>query len=105
MTHEFNTQAEAIAEIKRYYEVGHEYLSGILDGVEFKIRMNKDHARNSKRNDDQFMHNLSLVNCNCPEARVTRRTMGGKLQMQRDNILSWEDALYEIEEFLFEIAE
>lgn len=101
----FTTTYEAIQAIKEAYENGDHYFHGEIWEQEFKIRMNKDHARNSRRNDDQFIHNLSLINTNCPEGVIRRKTNGGKIQRQEHNVFDWSDALMYIEDFFYLIEE
>ena len=91
-----------INEIKEAYENGKKYFESELNGQEFKIRMNKDHARNGGRNDDFSIHNLSLVNTDCPSG-VGSKNRDGKYQMQVDNVNDWSDAKMHIEEFFYQI--
>jgi len=93
-----------IEEIKAAYEADRNYFEGEINGQSFKIRMNKDHARNGARNDDQSVHNLSLVNVNCPSA-VGVKVIFKKVQMQADNITNWEEALEQINEFFYLIED
>jgi len=92
-----------LAKIKEAYDYGSEYFDSKIYGQEYKIRMNKNHPRNSNRNDDQSIHNLSLVNVQYPSAVIFRENNNGKLQYQYDKILNWEDAQEKIEEFFYEI--
>ena len=91
-----------INEIKAAYEFGNTYFSGEINGQEFKIRMNKDHARNGGRNDDFSIHNLSLINVDCPSG-VGSKNRNGKYQMQVDSVSNWSDAEIHIEEFFYQI--
>jgi hypothetical protein len=91
--------------IKEAYDFGSEYFDGKIYGQEYTIRMNKNHPRNSNRNDDQSIHNLSLVNVQYPSAIIFRENNNGKLQYQYDKIFYWEDAQEKIEEFFYEINE
>jgi hypothetical protein len=91
-----------INEIKQAYEFGNTYFTGEINGEEFKIRMNKDHARNGARNDDFSIHNLSLINTDCPSG-VGSKNKDGKYQMQVDNVFDWSDAEIQIEEFFYQI--
>lgn len=95
------TENEHLEEIKRRYENDLCYYEGEIFGQKFKIRMNKDHARNT-RNDDCFEHNLSLVSENIASARVFRKS-NGKLQWQIENIRDWQDAEEQILEFFYAI--
>lgn len=95
---------ELIKEIKKKYIAGYNYYEGEIYGQPFKIRMNKDHARNSRHNDDQFIHNLSLVSENVPSARIFRKS-NGKFQWQIENIRDWEDAKEQILEFFYQIKD
>jgi len=88
--------------IKKAYEQGNTYFTGEINGEEFKIRMNKDHARNSGRNDDFSLHNLSLINTHFPSG-VGCTSHNGKYQMQVDNVLNWKDAEMQIEEFFYQM--
>lgn len=91
-----------INEIKESYEFGNTYFTGEINGQEFKIRMNKDHVRNGGRNDDFSIHNLSLVNVDCPSG-VGAKNRDGKYQMQVDNVNDWSDVEMHIEEFFYQI--
>lgn len=95
---------EILAQIKEAYEIGDNYFSGEHFGEPFKIRMNKDHGRNSHRNDDQRIHNLSLVNVKDNTLRVIRKS-GNYFQWQIDGIYFWEQAEEEILEFLYQIEQ
>lgn len=91
-----------INKIKEAYEFGNTYFTGEINGQEFKIRMNKDHARNGGRNDDFSVHNLSLVSIDCPSC-VGSKNKDGKYQMQVDNVNDWSDVEIHIEEFFYQI--
>jgi 8-oxo-dGTP pyrophosphatase MutT (NUDIX family) len=95
---------EELNKIKEAYDFGSEYFDGKIYGQEYKIRMNKNHPRNSNRNDDQSIHNLSLVNVEYPSAVVFREKYD-KLQYQYDKIFYWEDAKEKIEDFFYEIKD
>jgi hypothetical protein len=97
--------ANELNKIKEAYDFGSEYFAGKIYGQEYQIRMNKNHPRNSNRNDDQSIHNLSLVNVQYPSAVIFRENNNGKLQYQYDKIFYWEDAQEKIEEFFYEINE
>lgn len=84
--------------IKKAYQSDDNYFVGEIAGEHFKIRMNKNHARNIG-NDDQGMHNLSLISENIASARVFRKA-SGKLQWQIENVKYWEQAEEQIIEFL-----
>lgn len=96
------TMTTLLNEIKLAYELGTTYFTGEINGEEFKIRMNKDHARNGGRNEDFSIHNLSLINTDCPSL-VGAKNRDGKYQMQVDNVLSWSDVEENIEEFFYQI--
>lgn len=96
-------ESKIIDEIKSSYNHGTEYFEGEIYGQKFKIRMNKNHPRNSSRNDDPTYHNLSLINVKYPSAEVHRINNMGKLQYQYDEIHDWNDAKEKIEDFFFEI--
>lgn len=89
-------------EIKESYELGITYFEGELNGEEFKIRMNKNHGRNAKRNDDFSIHNLSLVNVK-DFSLQSNYVKNKKVQQQQDNIMCWGDALMIIEDFFYNI--
>jgi 8-oxo-dGTP pyrophosphatase MutT (NUDIX family) len=95
---------EELNKIKEAYDFGSEYFEGEIYGQEYKIRMNKNHPRNSYRNDDQSIHNLSLVNVQYPSAVVFREKRD-KLQYQYDKIYNWDDAKEKIEDFFYEIKD
>jgi hypothetical protein len=95
---------DELVKIKESYDFGFEYFEGEIYGQDYKIRMNKNHPRNAYRNDDQFIHNLSLVNVEYPSAVVFREE-NNKIQIQKDKIYSWEDAESEIREFFYEIED
>ena len=95
---------DELAKIKESYDFGFEYFEGEIYGQDYKIRMNKNHPRNAYRNDDQFIHNLSLINVEYPSAVVFREE-NNKVQIQKDKIYSWEDAESEIREFFYEIED
>lgn len=88
-----------LPELKNFYDLGLCYFEGEIAGEKFKIRMNKDHARNPGNDDNVYFHNLSLVSENILSARVFRKS-GNKLQWQVENIYSWERAEEQIIEFL-----
>lgn len=95
-------QSSQLKNIKESYDFGSEYFDGVIYGQKYKIRMNKNHPRNSSRNDDQSIHNLSLVNVDYPSSKIFRES-NNKLQWQLDKIYNWEDAEEQIIEFFFEI--
>ena len=97
-------QSSQLKKIKDAYDFGSEYFDGEIYGQKYKIRMNKNHPRNSSRNDDQSIHNLSLVNSDYPSAKVLRES-NNKLQWQLDKIYYWEDAEEQIIEFFYEIKD
>lgn len=97
-----------IENIKAAYELNLEYYSFTFNGQDCKIRMNKDHSRNSFRNDDQNIHNLSLVNCVSPESNIFRNSGTQNypvFQYQFDKCVSWIECEEKIYEFLYEISE
>jgi hypothetical protein len=95
---------EELNKIKEAYDFGSEYFEGEIYGQEYKIRMNKNHPRNSNRNDDQSIHNLSLVNVDYPSAVVFREKYD-KMQYQYDKVYDWDIAKEKIEDFFYEIKE
>lgn len=97
-------QSSQLKTIKESYDFGSEYFDGVIYGQTYKIRMNKNHPRNSSRNDDQSIHNLSLVNVDYPSSRIFRES-NNKLQWQVDKINYWEDAEEQIIEFFSEIKD
>jgi hypothetical protein len=90
--------------IKEEYDFGSEYFESEIYGQPYKIRMNKNHPRNSSRNDDQSIHNLSLINVDYPSAVVFREQYD-KLQYQYDKIYDWEVAKEKIQDFFYEIKD
>lgn len=92
---------QIVSEIKNAYENEICYFEGLFNDEPIKIRMNKDHARNT-RNDDAMEHNLSLVSVNDKTCRVFRKS-GNYLQWQIENITCWDEAEEQILEFLFQI--
>ena len=99
-----NVESNELDKIKERYDLGSEYYESEIYGQPFKIRMNKNHPRNSYRNDDQSIHNLSLVNVKYPSA-VLFREDNDKLQWQYDEIYDWEDAEKSIKSFFYEIKD
>jgi hypothetical protein len=95
---------DELNKIKEAYDFGSEYFDGNIYGQEYKIRMNKNHPRNSNRNDDQSIHNLSLVNTEYPSAVVLREKYD-KLQYQYDKIYNWDLAKEKIQDFFYEIKD
>lgn len=93
---------EILAKIKQAYQNDICYFEGEINGEAFKIRMNKDHARNGSRNDDRSIHNLSLIFGKC-ESGVGTKRIGNAVQTQVDKINSWEDAEEAILEFFYDI--
>lgn len=51
-----------IKEVKESYELGLSYIEVEFLEMPVKIRVNKNHSRKGKRNDDKYTHNLSLIN-------------------------------------------
>ena len=90
--------------IKEAYDFGSEYFESEIYGQPYKIRMNKNHPRNSSRNDDQSIHNLSLINVDYPSAVVFREQYD-KLQYQYDKIYDWDIAKEKIQDFFYEIKD
>lgn len=95
-------QLEILEQVKKAYQNDLCYFEGELNGEAFKIRMNKDHARNGFHNDDRTIHNISLINVSCPSGIGTKR-IGNAVQTQVDNICSWEDAENAILDFFYDI--
>lgn len=91
-----------LTQIQEAYELGLTYFSGEINGEEFKIRMNKDHGCNHYRNNDNSIHNLSLVNVK-DNSVVFYNDKTGKVQQQVDNITDWADAGLAIEDFLYNV--
>jgi len=100
----YNEEERELAKIKEKYDADYNYFESEIYGQPYKIRMNKNHPRNP-RNDDDFLHNLSLINVKYPSAKVIRESNNGKLQWQYDEITDWEDAKSEIENFFNEIKD
>lgn len=96
------SQNEILDLVKKAYESDSCYFEGELNGEPFKIRMNKNHARNGSFNDNQSIHNLSLINTSCPSGVGTKR-IGSAIQTQVDKINDWSDAEEAILEFFYEI--
>ncbi|AZB23621.1 hypothetical protein EG339_02775 [Chryseobacterium bernardetii] len=95
-----------LTEIKDLYDLNLNYYKGEYEGKEFKIRFNKDHARNFNRNDDDSISNLSLINIYgsaFDEVNIYRNN-DRTVQAQIWGILDWEDAKKEIENFLQELT-
>lgn len=95
-----------LSEIKEIYNLDLNYFSGYYDGHLFKLRFNKDHARNFGRNDDESMSNLSLINTYGNGAsEVNFYSNNDKvIQSQKWGILDWTDAEKEIVDFLNELT-
>jgi len=104
-------KAEVLNQIKEAYEFGTTYFEGTIEGHPLKIRMNKDHGRNHRRNDDDETSNLSLVNvpgngASEVDSFFTNENWSDEtvfVQMQKWGISDWEDALEALEEFIYEI--
>lgn len=96
------TQNELLEKIKEVYDNDLCYFEGEINGELFKIRMNKDHARNGARNDDRTIHNLSLINTACPSG-VGFKRVGSAVQVQVDNIMDWNSAEEAILDFFYDI--
>lgn len=95
-----------LSEIEHLYKLDLNYFSGTYEGKEFKIRFNKDHARNFGRNDDDTISNLSLINVygnGASEVNIYRND-DKTIQSQIWGITTWEDAKKEIENFLGELT-
>jgi hypothetical protein len=93
---------QLLNKIKYDYEMGFTYFTGEIEGQEFKVRMNKNHKANGSRNNDYSLHNLSLINISDSSANFEREH-NGRIQMQFDNVTSWEIAYEYLENFLNEI--
>ena len=100
---------EILKEAKSYYELDLEYLTVEYNEMNVKIRMNKDHGRNHRRNDNDREHNLSLVSeyasgSNQNSYFENELTFGPTyIQKQVWGVKNWKDAKREILEFLEEI--
>lgn len=74
-----------LQDIEEVYKNGGCYFESEYAGEKFKIRMNKDHSRNSVQNDDQRKHNLSLINIKYPSGKIYR-TVNMRFQWQIDKV-------------------
>ena len=93
-----------LQEIKEWYELNLEYFEFDHNGETVKIRMNKDHGRNHRRNDCDDQHNLSLVNVSGDDSFFTSESWGvNYVQQQVFGISDWSDAEKAIEAFLLEV--
>ena len=94
-----------LLEIENLYNLDLNYFSGTYEGKEFKIRFNKDHARNFNRNDDDSISNLSLINVYGNGASEVNYYSNNDrvVQSQIWGVTSWDDAKKEIENFLGEL--
>jgi len=96
---------EIISQIEQAYNFGTEYFNGKIWGVDFKVRMNKDHARN-QRNDDKTINNISLVNCFCNEANTQQRVnSNATVQAQYHEVFDFQTVTSYLLDFFLEIAE
>jgi len=111
----FETIEEIKSEAIESFKLGITYFDGILEDysiedeildIEFKIRMNKDHARNRK-NDDDTIHNLSLINRKGEsyDEKNSWTDKGGRVSSQIWNITSLEEFENELDNFLNEVIE
>lgn len=100
---QYTDETAALNEIKSYFNNGKPYFKGIYKGVEFCIRMNKDHAIKEWRRNPE-VHNLSLVAVNDP-ALVYYKIENNKIQAQVDGVSGWVEAKPHIIEFLNKISE
>ncbi len=97
--------------LREAYEYGSCYYEGTIEGHPVKIRMNKDHGRNHRRNDDDDVSNLSLISvfgngASEVDSIFTNENWSDEtvyVQMQKWGISDWEDALEALEEFIDEI--
>lgn len=104
------TTIEILEKAENYFTLGLQYFTVDYKGMTLKIRMNKDHARNHQRNDDDTNHNLSLVNIPASGSNQNslfeHKTCFSEIvyiQQQIFGIDSWELAKEAIENFLYEI--
>lgn len=102
------TMQEILIKAERYFNLDLEYLDVDYNGMPVKIRMNKDHSRNHRRNDDNFNHNLSLVSVikggsNQDSYFENETSSVTYIQKQVWGIMNWEDAKNAIIDFLYDI--
>jgi hypothetical protein len=96
---------EILSEIEEAYNFGTEYFDGKIWDIDFKVRMNKNHARN-QRNDDKTINNISLVNCFCNEADTRQYVnVNGVVQAQYHEVYDFEKVAEYLLDFFYEIAE
>lgn len=107
-----NVKKNIIEEVLESYNLGLEYLACTYNDMSVIFRMNKDHSRNSRRNDDQNAHNLSLVNrfgngASEVDSYLEIENLNGikTIQKQVWGVLDSEDVEKEIIYFLEEIDE
>ncbi len=103
------TAQEILKQAESYFKLDLEYLSLEYNGMPIKIRMNKNHGRNHGRNDDNMMHNLSLVskcgNGGSNQDSYFENEISSVTYIQKQvwGISDWEDAENAIIEFLSDI--
>ncbi len=97
----FSSLESAQDEIMRQYDAGYTYVAGTLNGIDFKVRMNKDHGMKDWNNGISE-HVLSLVNGDC-DSRNGENVLGQWLVQVRVN--DREEMLYEVEDFLKGLAD
>lgn len=102
------TIKEILIKAERYFNLDLEYLELDYNEMPVKIRMNKDHGRNHGRNDDNNVHNLSLVSApkignNQDSYFVNETSSVAYVQKQVWGIMDWEDARTAIIDFLSDI--
>lgn len=101
-------KADLLKAIQKDYDFGISYFEGTFEGHPVKIRMNKDHGRNHRRNDDDDVSNLSLISvfgngASEVDSVFTNENWSDEtvfVQMQKWGIMCWEDAQEAIEDFL-----
>lgn len=96
-----------ILDIKNSFDLGLTYFEGVFEGEDIKIRMNKDHGRNGRRNDNEDFHNLSLVSesANGSNQDSSFVNIYHKVQQQYWGISDWQDAEAAIVEFFDRIED
>lgn len=102
------TMQEILTKAERYFNLDLEYLEVDYNEMPVKIRMNKNHSRNHGRNDDNFVHNLSLVSehksgINQDSYFENETSSVTYVQKQVWGIIDWEDARTAIIDFLYDI--
>ena len=95
-------EEQLINQIKEAYKLGLTYFEGEINSEPFKIRMNKNHGWNYKRNCDNAIHNLSLVNVR-NHTLPSYAKVNGKVRQQEHDIKDWKDAEEAINSFFYNI--